>query len=117
MTREQAINYLRSSGYSEEQIGDIVKAFSQPYTVTYFADKCKNCGEIMNDLVNERVNQKWIDPHEMLPKPYQECLFTVETHHWADEPAKYIVIQKAYGGETNFIAWMPLPEPYKGDEK
>jgi len=27
MTKEQAINYLRSSGYSSEQIKEIVKAF------------------------------------------------------------------------------------------
>jgi DNA-binding transcriptional MerR regulator len=29
MTREQAINYLRSSGFSEEQIQEIVKALEQ----------------------------------------------------------------------------------------
>ena len=31
MNREQAINYLRSSGYSEKQIDAITDAFENPY--------------------------------------------------------------------------------------
>ena len=60
---------------------------------------------------------KWIPVSERLPKAYQECLFTVIASHWANEPVTYRVIQKAYGGEQNFIAWMPLPEPYKAESE
>lgn len=50
MTREQAINYLRSSGFSEEQIQEIVQALEQePRKGHWILDEtdnsrtCSNC--------------------------------------------------------------------------
>lgn len=100
-------------------VEDIKKLQPQekPLVIIRYSDKCENCSEILNNLVNERLEHMWIPLSERLPEAYQECLFTVEAHHWENEPIRYQVVQKAYGGETNFIAWMPLPKPYKGDEK
>ena len=71
--------------------------------------------KIIEDLVEqmEISVSEWIPVSERLPEPYQRCLFTVETPRWENEPIEYIVIAKAYGGEQNFTAWMPFPEPYK----
>lgn len=72
--------------------------------------------EFVHDL--QSINpQKWIPISERPPEAFQECLFTVEAFHWANEPVTYKVIQKAYGGEQNFIAWMPSPEPYKAESE
>ena len=93
----------------------------------------KNCGiavdkeELIRALMYDRqqyekgyadakAEQRWIPVSERLPKAYQQCLFTVECFHWDGEPVTYKVIQRAYGGETNFIAWMPLPKPWKGEQ-
>lgn len=57
----------------------------------------------------------WIPNEEGQPKPkaFQECLFTQTGFSWEGEKKKLIVFQKAYGGETDFLAWMPLPKPYR----
>ena len=73
--------------------------------------------EKISELPSVTPQTRWIPISEGLPEPYQECLFTVEAHHWGNEPIRYQVIQKAYGGETNFIAWMPLPQPYTESEE
>ena len=74
-----------------------------------------------NNAVNKAIRAlsqtRWILPSEKLPEAFQQCLFTVEAFHWANEPVEYIVIQKAYNGNQDFIAWMPLPEPYKAESE
>lgn len=57
--------------------------------------------------------QKWIPVSERLPEPFQNILVTCEAFHWVNEPIRYVVEQKSFNGIVDFIAWMPLPEPYK----
>lgn len=55
MNREQAINYLRSSGFSEEQINTVVDALSEPKTGKWITEdmfdgdvayRCSECNEL-----------------------------------------------------------------------
>lgn len=55
MTKKQAINYLRSSGFSIEQIQDIKKAFEEPAYFTlgelWNATKCRIFNECTGDYI------------------------------------------------------------------
>lgn len=58
----------------------------------------------------------WIPVSERLPEPYQSILVTAEDFHFANEPVIYSVYKKSFSGDVDFIAWMPLPEPYEPRE-
>ena len=66
----------------------------------------------LESSVLENMN-KWIPVSERLPKAYQKVLVTYEEIHWANEPTTYDVKLISFGGVVDFIAWQPLPEPYK----
>ena len=82
----------------------------KPQTVTDFADKCKECGKILN----ETYQQRWIPVSEE-PKEQGSYITTIK---YGD---KYAVGQRYYHGkyvgweDSCVIAYMPLPEPYKED--
>lgn len=60
---------------------------------------------------------EWISVSSgVLPKAYQRVLITRENFHWANEPVEYVVELVAFSGNVNFIAWMPLPEPYNPEQ-
>lgn len=84
-------------------------------------DELKGADTVMEWVYNEPpVNPqepKWIPVSERLPKAYQKVLVTYEEFHWANEPATYGVKVIPFGGRVDFIAWMPLPEPYKGESE
>ena len=106
ISRENAINNLKLAYFDK----DIQSAKNDPCVIDAMIDWAIR---IVKALPSVQPQQRWIPISERLPEPYQECLFTVEAFRWEYEPITYKVIQKAYGGETNIIAWMPLPEPYK----
>lgn len=98
MTREQAIRYLRASGFSAEQIKAIEEAFKP----------------------------EWILCSEKLPTLYREVLiFRYGLSHlakrtdftrdgsicWVDERQCYFA-----DGDKEIHYWMPLPEPMKEGE-
>ena len=63
-------------------------------------------------------DQKWIPVSERLPKSNQIVLVTEDGEvklctyeHW------YGYGYGFYGSRGNVTAWMPLPEPYKGEQK
>lgn len=98
MTREEAINYLRSSGMSEEQIRTVVEVLSQPA-------------------------QQWISVKGRLPEKNDSVWIShvdgVHVFPVVYEPDRDFVWQ---GDRYSFrlsdaIAWMPryTPEPYKED--
>lgn len=59
-----AVNYLRSSGFSEEQICEVMNAFAD-------VTKCKDC--------------KWYGGKMNYPHPYKECT----RHHCLSAPNDY----------------------------
>ena len=53
--------------------------------------------------------QQWIPCSERLPKPYEYCLWTTTDGR--------VVYHHCDGLFSNYTAWMPLPEPWRGEEK
>lgn len=68
-------------------------------------------------VIQQPKTGHWIPVSEKLPKPYQPILVTTNAFYWANEPVKYFVKQINFGGVVDFIAWMPLPEPYKEESE
>lgn len=71
---------------------------------------------------------KWIPISEKLPEDYQRVLITIVNCHGDNlvRVAQYIKRNKIFKvkengewwkvGEERLLAWMPLPEPYKGEK-
>ena len=93
MTREEAINYLRSSGMTEEQIDSVAVAFEQ----------------------------RWIPVSERLPEIHQKVLLFLRSLDvvvgFRAETEPYFYCQGDYIEPQNVLAWMPLPEPYKEESE
>ena len=70
------------------------------------------CEKIYHKGQEESVS-RWIPVSGRLPEPGREYLMTVRDFGWAGEPVTYSVVKRFYGGRVDFVAWMPLPEPYK----
>jgi hypothetical protein len=97
MTREQAINYLYSSGFSEEQLNTIIKALDQ--------------------------EQRWIPTSERYPKIEDEYKYFFVTDDKGKVSVQEFFIsldeepQPYFSGMVNVIAWMPLPRAYREVEE
>ena len=50
---------------------------------------------------------QWIPCSERLPKPFEFCLWTTTDGR--------VVYHHCDGMFSEYTAWMPLPEPYKGE--
>lgn len=86
MTREQTINYLYSSGMSDEQVKTVCDA----------------------------LKPKWIPCSERLPKFGEVCLLTEHEIGWNGTEYNHVIIGTYNDNYKNhYLAWMPLPEPYK----
>ena len=66
-------------------------------------------------LPSVQPKQRWIPVGERLPKDDERILVTRRMFHWANEPVEYAVGIESFSGNVDFIAWMPLPEPYKAE--
>ena len=56
---------------------------------------------------HEKTAQQWIPCSERLPKPFEFCLWTTTDGR--------VVYHHCDGMFSEYTAWMPLPEPYKGE--
>lgn len=81
---------------------------------------CSYCGSYNGDVLEELSTvepvSRWIPVTERLPEPGKEYLMTVKEFAWANTPISYRVVQRFFGGTVDFVAWMPLPEPYESRE-
>lgn len=57
---------------------------------------------------------RWIPFSEGLPEPYRQVLRTVKSIGWNGTFNIYVDIGTICPIDTDVIAWMPLPEPYRG---
>lgn len=60
--------------------------------------------------------QRWTPVSEDKPEPFQEVLVTLHENGW-NGTTYDIVESRAYDGDYKITAWMPLPQPYKENEK
>lgn len=91
-----------------EEIKKLPSVTPQQLSVTDFADKCKECGKILND----KLQTRWIPVSEKPQKgrylcTYEHCDGKCIDFGWFDGESWYI----------KPIAYMPLPEPYKVESK
>ena len=108
MTREEAEEYAKKMSY-RTAIYNLKQARCVPYKKATFIKAYK--------LLDELEKIEWIPVSERLPEAYQKVLVTYEKPHWANEPTTYGVKSISFGGTVDFIAWMPLPEPYEPQER
>lgn len=73
--------------------------------------------DFLNTIIQALVQTRWIPVSERLPKAFQPILVTSEAFHWANETVTYSVKQTNFGGIVDFIAWMPLPQPYSKEKE
>jgi len=90
------------------------------YDLNNVFDWKEDCFEIVNQLAEEH-NGGWIPCDENLPNHNQTVIFQtedgmVETGHY-DVNEDWCVNDSYFPNAFRFVAWQPLPEPYKKVEK
>lgn len=65
----------------------------------------------------ELPNGGWIPVSERLPEPYGQVLRTVKSIGWNGTFSLYVDIGTICPIDTNVIAWMPLPVPYREENE
>jgi hypothetical protein len=108
MTKEQAIVYLRFSGFSDEQIKAIEEAFTCDKCVYSTSEGCQY--DDITETIPPFDKTRWIPVSERLPE--KADLYLVNFDDGAYHLAYFNNGACDYSG---VIAWMPLPEPYKAE--
>ena len=88
-----------------------------PKTVTDFADKCKECGKILND----KLKTKWIPVSERLPEDgtwniWQSKTGALSIERYKEDAYNHFYPSGRFFSLEDAVAWMPLPQPYKESE-
>ena len=99
MTREEAIRYLERHGFIDDEVKDM-------------------CIEALGNDTN--VGSKWIPCSERLPDKAGFYVVTKRQRSGEIQVAlgSYRPLFNEWSGNGNFkdvLAWLPLPEPYKGE--
>ena len=75
------------------------------------------------EMKHDELMPKWIPVTEALPEEKGEYLVSYHPCHWNTVSEKVVVGMDTFRGKTTWakmkyqkvIAWMPLPEPWKGE--
>ena len=99
----------------------LIKFIDNRYDITWKDDYEGGIKDACTDILEE-INkmptiepQQWIPCSERLPEERQEVLVTVNNGAIYTDVDKWISDSFWYHGHY-VIAWMPLPEPYKGEQ-
>ena len=72
--------------------------------------------EIQDTLESLPSAQQWIPCSERLPEAGEYVLRTIRKFGWHGEEYWSVDIGPYNTNDGSIIAWMPLPEPYRGEE-
>ena len=110
MTREEAVKYLIKPVATSTKIGEEKQKEFEAY-------------EMAIEALSVEAEQHWIPCSEGLPKENGEYIVSLEdsVYPWAKFfNGKWFMLSfngiAREFGEYEVIAWMPLPEPYKGGD-
>ncbi len=88
-------------------------------TITDFADRCRECGKIKSSIA-----QDWIPASERLPEIHQDVLLSLKGYEVGEgfrveenQVDQYFYCHGVYIRSQDVLAWMPKPEPYKGESE
>ena len=81
------------------------------------AEEYRQFAEWLKELKQLREQTRWIPVSERLPEPYENVLRAVKSFGWNCEKSVHIDIGTVCPIDTNVLAWMPLPEPYKAESE
>ena len=79
--------------------------------------------ELLNMIDYQETQMRWIPVSERLPEDERRVLCTVQSgEHFYVVPCVWVQsvnkwLPEIHGNHDNVIAWMRLPEPYKGGTK
>ena len=80
--------------------------------------------EVFSKIPSAEPERKWIPASEVLPEGAMRVLTTIETNHKGKQVRSGFYYQNYFhndNGDTwnatdkEVLAWMPLPEPYRGE--
>lgn len=127
MTREEAVKYLIKPVATSTEIGEEKQKEFEAYNIAIEAlsavcDDCiwHVCNYNKVDWDAPSAEAEWIPCSERLPDVDIEVLTTTD---WSDVLIAWIGKGGAWETEEHILdndeilAWMPLPEPYKGGDK
>lgn len=84
---------------------------------------CGICIQRILDIPSAEPERKWIPVTEALPEEKGEYLVSYHPCHWNTVSEKVVVGTDTFRGKTTWakmkyqkvIAWMPLPEAWRGE--
>ena len=88
-----------------------------------FWEGLKIAQDVVENLPSAEPERRWIPVTEALPEEKGEYLVSYHPCHWNTVSEKVLVGMDTFRGKTTWakkkyqkvIAWMPLPEPWRGE--